>query len=147
MTHISPRRTHTSIGPSDQSEEVRPSVMIDRRQNEGDMREKAVKTSLHLHRNHRPHGTNSQTLPLWERIQTFIQGTYDTPRNEQQHIPHTGEFHPSLHSLFYPFHLHNLSTWAFVQTEVQIQKPTSKNNLHLFSITSQPHWAYPFTNT
>ena len=50
-----------------------------------------------LHRNPRPHGTNSQTLPPREQTQTFIQGTHDAPRNEQEHIPHTGEFHPSLH--------------------------------------------------
>ena len=35
---------------------------------------------------------------------------------------------------FYPFHLRDLSTGAFVQTEVQIQKPTSKNNPHLFPL-------------
>ena len=60
--------------------------------------------------------------------------THDTPRSEQPHIPHTGEFHSTLHSLFYPFHLRDLSTGAFVQIEVQIQKPTSKNNPHLFPL-------------
>ena len=132
--HTSPKQTHTSIGPGNQSEEACPSMMIDRCQTKGDMREKAVKAPLHLHRNPRPHGINSWTLSLWEQSWTPTQGTHDAPRNEQQHIPHTGEFHPSLHSPFYPFHLRDLSTGAFVQTEVQIQKHTSKNNPHLFPL-------------
>ena len=132
--HTSPKWTHMSIGPSNQSEEARPSVTIDRRQTKGNTREKAVKASLHLHRNLRPHRINSQTLSLQEWSQTPTQGTHNTPRNEQLHIPHTGEFHPSLHSPFYPFHLRDLSTGAFVQTEVQIQKQTRKNNPHLFPL-------------
>ena len=44
--HISPRQTHTSIGPGDQSEEARPSVMIDRCQAESDTREKSCKGIL-----------------------------------------------------------------------------------------------------
>ena len=46
MMHISPRRTHMSIGPGDQSEEVRPSVTINSRQAEGDTREKNHKSIL-----------------------------------------------------------------------------------------------------
>ena len=103
MTHTSPEWTHTSIGPGNQSEEACPSVTIDRRQNEGNTREKAVKTSLHLHRNPGPHRINSQTLSLQEQSQTTTWGTHDAPRNKQPHIPHTGEFHPSLHSPFIPF--------------------------------------------
>ena len=132
--HTSPKWTHTSIGPGDQSEEVHPSVTIDRRQTKGNTREKAVKASLHSHRNPVPHRINSQTLSPRERSWTPTQGTHDAPRNEQPHIPHTGEFHPSLHSPFYPFHLHDLSTGAFVQTEVQVQKHTNKNNPHLFPL-------------
>ena len=45
-THTSPRWTHTIIGPSDQSEEAHPSVTIDRRQTEGNMREKSCKGIL-----------------------------------------------------------------------------------------------------
>ena len=44
--HTSPRQTHTSIGPSNQSEETRPSVTIDRHQTEGDTREKSCKGTL-----------------------------------------------------------------------------------------------------
>ena len=40
-THTSPRQTHTSIGPGDQSEEARPLVMIDGHQAEGDTRKKS----------------------------------------------------------------------------------------------------------
>ena len=42
-------------------------------------------------------------LPPQGQAQTITQGTHDAPRNEQVHIPHTGEFHPSLHSFFIPF--------------------------------------------
>ena len=98
-----PRWTHTSIGPGDQSEEACPSVTINRCQTEGDPRERAVKVPLHLHRNPRPHGIKSQTLPPQEQSQTLTQRTHDTPRNKQEHIPYTGEFHPSLHSPFIPF--------------------------------------------
>ena len=68
---IRPRWTHTSIGPSNWSEEVCLSVMINRRQTEDDMRERAVKVPLHLHRNPRPHGINSQTLSLWECVELY----------------------------------------------------------------------------
>ena len=47
---------------------------------------------------------------------------------------------------YYSFHLCNLLTGAFVQIEVQIQKPTSTRESPSFPFTSQPHWAYPFTN-
>ena len=70
--------------------------MIDRCQTGSDMRERAVKVPLHLHRNPRPHRINSQMLSLWERSQTPTQGTHNAPRNKQEHIPSTGEFHPSL---------------------------------------------------
>ena len=103
MTHTSPRQTHTSIGPSNRSEEARPSMMINRCQTGSNMRERAVKVPLHLHRNHGPHRINSQTLSPQERSQTLTQETHNAPRNEQEHIPHTGEFHPSLHSPFIPF--------------------------------------------
>ena len=92
-----PRQTHTSIGPSDWSEEAHPSMTIDGHQTGSDTRERAVKVPLHLHRNPGPHGINSQMLPPWEQSRTLTQGTHDAPRNEQEHIPHTGEFHPSLH--------------------------------------------------
>ena len=85
---------------------IRRSMPVDddwQMQTGNDMRERAVKVPLHLHRNPGPHGINSQTLPLQEQAQTFIQGTHNAPRNEQEHIPHTGEFHPSLHSPFIPF--------------------------------------------
>ena len=83
----------------------------------------------------RPHGISSQTLPLREQAWTFTQGTHDAPRNEQEHIPHTGEFHPSLHSFLYIF-LSSLQSIdrGFVQIEVQIQKPTNKKNPHLFHL-------------
>ena len=100
---IRPRQTHMSIGPGDRSEEVRPSVTIDRRQIEGNTRERAVKVPLHLHRNPGPHGINSQTLSPQEQSRTLTQGTHNAPRNKQEHIPHPGEFHPSLHSPFIPF--------------------------------------------
>ena len=58
--HTSPEQTHTRIGPGDQSEEACPSVMINRHQTEGNTRERAVKVSLHLHRNPGLHRTNSQ---------------------------------------------------------------------------------------
>ena len=148
--HKRPRQTHTSIGPSDQSEEVRPSMMIDKCQTGSNMRERAVKVPLHLHRNPGPHRINSQTLSPWEWSWTPTQGTHDAPRNKQEHIPSTGEFHPSLHPPFYPFHLRNLSTGGFVQIEVQILKPTSKrispsfplHHSHIGPTPSQIHRDY-----
>ena len=90
--HKRPGRTHMSIGRSDRSEEVRPSMMIDRCQTGSDMRERAVKVPLHLHRNPGPHGINSQTLSLWEQSWTSTQGTHDAPRNKHEHMPGTGSF-------------------------------------------------------
>ena len=78
-------------------------MTINRRQTGNDMRERAVKVPLHLHRNPGPHGINSQMLSSWEQSWTPTQGTHDAPRNEQEHIPSTGEFPPSLHSPFIPF--------------------------------------------
>ena len=112
------------------------------------IREKrAVKVPLHLHRNPGPHGINSQTLSPRDRSQTPTQGTHDAPRNEQQHIPHTGEFHPSLHSPLIPFI--SVTCWQglLYRQRYRYKNPLAKENPHLFSITSQPHWAYPFTNT
>ena len=63
----------------------------------------------------------------------LIRGIY-APYNKQEHIPSTGEFHPSLHPPFYPFHLCNLSTGAFVPIEVQILKPTSKRKSPSFPL-------------
>ena len=116
---IRPRWTHTSIGPGDWSEEVRLLVMIDRCQTEGNMRERAVKVPLHLHRNPGPHGINSQTLSPWEWSRTLTQGTHDAPRNKQEHTSYRG-VSPFPAFPFYPFHLCNLLTGAFVQIEVQI---------------------------
>ena len=90
--HKRPGQTHTSIGPSDQSEEACPSMMIDRCQTGSNMRERAVKVPLHLHRNPRPHGINSQMLSLREQSRTHTQGTHDAPRNEQEHILAQGSF-------------------------------------------------------
>ena len=45
-THITPKRTSTSIGPGDQSEEACRSVMIDRHQVEGDTTEKNHRDTL-----------------------------------------------------------------------------------------------------
>ena len=45
-THITPKRTSTSIGPGDQSEEACPSVTIDRHQAESDTTEKNCRDTL-----------------------------------------------------------------------------------------------------
>ena len=125
-------QTHTSIGPGDRSEEARPSVTIDRCQTEGDMRERAVKVPLDLHRNPRPHGINSQMLPPWEGSWTLTQGTHDTPRNEQEHIPHTGEFHPSLNSPFIPFTSVICQQGLLYRWRYRYKNPLAKENSHLF---------------
>ena len=78
-------------------------MTINRRQTGNDMRERAIKVPLHLHRNPRPHGINSQMLSWQEQSWTPTQETHNAPRNEQEHIPSTGEFHPSLHPPFIPF--------------------------------------------
>ena len=62
MTHITPKQTSMSIGPGDQSEEVCPSVTIDRHQAEGDTRKRIAETHLHPCTDPRSHGTNSRTL-------------------------------------------------------------------------------------
>ena len=113
------QRTHMSIGPSDRSEEAHLLMTINRHQTGNDMRERAVKVPLHLHRNPRPHGINSQMLPLQEQAQTFTQGTHDTPRNEQEHIPHTGEF-----------------CWAYMHTHIckKVNPDIYFNILFYFSI-------------
>ena len=98
-THITPKRTSTSIGLGNQSEEACPSVMIDRHQAEGDTTEKN-RRDTHIH-------TQTQD-PMEQTAEHCHHGnnhklTHDTPRSKQPHIPHTGEFHSSLHSLLIPF--------------------------------------------
>ena len=58
---------------------------------------RAVRRSDISHRKPGPHGISNWMLPPWERTQTSTRETYDAPRNEQAHTPHTGGFHPSLH--------------------------------------------------
>ena len=129
-----------SIDPSDRSEEARPSMTINRHQTRNNTREKAAKVPLHFAQNPRPHGINTQMLPLREQTQTLTQGTHDTPRNEQEHIPHTGEFHPSLHPFLLSLSsLQPINRGFCTQIEVQIQKHTSTEKSPSFSFTSQPH--------
>ena len=80
-----------------------------------------------------PHGTNSRMLSPRDNHEP----THDIPRNEQPHTPHTGGgFHPSLCSIPILFSFISESWWQgllYIQ-KVQIQKPTSKDNPHLFPL-------------
>ena len=104
--------------------------MIDRCQAEGDTREKSCKGILTFTqkpwtpRNQQSDTVTAGTTMNWSTMLLGasnciypIQGGFTLPA-----FP------------FYPFHLRDLSTGAFVQTEVQIQKPTSENNPHLFPL-------------
>ena len=90
--HTSPRQTHTSIGPGNQSEEVRPLVTINRHQAEGDTREKSCKGILTFTQKPRtPRNkqsdtvtvgttTNRSTTPLGESNCIYpIQGSFTLP--------------------------------------------------------------------
>ena len=113
-----PRRSPTSIGPGDQSEEACLPVTTDRHQNRGDItnesrRDRATYT-------HRPRAT-------WNKQQNAV--TAGQPRTDARYTqmpvtaytPYRGGFHPSLHSILvlYSFHLRELSTGAHVY-KVQI---------------------------
>ena len=136
--------TFMSISPSDWSEEARPLMTINRHQTENNMREKAVKVLLHFTQKPWTPRTSNWMLPLQEWAWTYkepmtllgtskciylIQGSFTFPC-----IP-----------FFIPF-ISAICQQGFVQIEAQIQKPTSKRKSPSFSFTSQPHWAYPFTN-
>ena len=102
--------TFTSIGPSDWSEEVCPSMTINRCQTKNNMR-KSCKSTLILY---------TEALDPMEQATKccYCRNKHKPPYEGPMMLLgmskciHLIQFHPSLHPFFHPFHLHNLSTGA-----------------------------------
>ena len=131
MTHITPKRTSMSIGPSDQSEEACPLVTIDRHQAEGDTMEKNCRDTLTSM--HRP------KIPQNKQQNAVTMGI--TMNQHTTHLEASNRIHPVQGSFTLPcIPFSSLSSPRLVDRgfciyrRYRYKNPLAKDNPHHFSL-------------
>ena len=130
-----PKRSPTSIGPGDQSEEAYLPVTTDRHQSRGDTTNESRRRRTAY--THRPRATRNKQQNAVTAGQTRTDAQY-AQTTVTAYTPYRGGFHPSLHSILVLLFLSSPRSCrqGLMYTRYRYKVPPQENNPHLFPITS-----------